>query len=199
MHQSFLIYLGDLRVTAALAGAVAVWLMVARHRRAAGWWCFSYCSAVAAVAASKIIYLGWGLQVAAIHFKAASGHAAGTAAVLPVVLYLLATSLFRGKENIALGVGWCISAAVVLSLVACREHTLSEALAGWCLGMVASTTTWWRMRRAVIQPSLRGIAAAVAIMAVIANGMQVVPIGRWITKTALALSGEQRTHSWSDS
>lgn len=198
MHQSFLIYLGDLRVTTALAGAAAGWLMTGRHYRTAGWWCLSYCSVVATVAASKIIYLGWGLQIPAIHFKAASGHAAGTASVLPIVLYLLAAPLIRGKENIALGVGWCVSAAVVFSLVAYGEHTPSEALAGWCLGMVASTTTWWRIRRTVIQPSFKGFAAALALIAVIANGVQLVPVGRWMTKTALTLSGEQRTHPWSD-
>jgi len=198
MYQSYLISLGDLRLTAALAGAVVVWLVAARAYRAACWWCVAYGGALGAVAASKILYLGWGLQIAAVQFKAASGHAAGTAAVLPIVLYLLAMPIVRSKANFALAAGWMISAAVAFALVAHDEHSSSEALAGWCLGMLASAVSWSRMRRKLILPSRGGVGAALAMMTVIASGMQVVPVGPLMSKTALALSGEHRTHAWND-
>jgi hypothetical protein len=198
MDASHLIHLGDLRLTAALAGAVTVWLLAARTFRPAFWWCVGYGSAVSAVAASKIMYLGWGLQIPALHFKAASGHAAGTAAVIPIVLYLLAMPLGRNNACFALAAGWLISIAVAFGLVAHGEHTLSEALAGWCLGMMASAGTWLNLRNKTILPSRRRMGAALALMAVIATSLQTVPVGRWMNKTALALSGEQRTHAWND-
>ena len=196
MNASYLIHLGDLRLTAALAGAVTVWLLAARCYRSACWWSVSYGGAVGAVAASKILYLGWGVQITAFHFKAASGHAAGTASVLPILFYLLALPLGRHSANGGLVAGWMISVAVALTLVAHGEHTLSEALAGCCLGMMASLLTWLNLPHTIIQPSRRGMAASLALMAVIAICLDAVPVGRWMNKTALALSGEQRIHAW---
>lgn len=198
MDSLQLIHLGDLRLTAALAGGVTVWLLSARCYRQACRWCVGYGAVVGTVAVSKIIYLAWGLQFHSLHFKAASGHAAGTAAVFPIVLYLLTMLLGRSNANFALAGGWIISATIAIALVAHREHTASEAFAGWCLGSMASATTWLNLRHTMISPSRRGIGAAIALMAVIATCLQTVPVGQWMNKTALALSGEQRTHAWND-
>lgn len=198
MDSSHLIFLGDLRMTAALAGGVTVWLLAARSYRPACRWCVGYGAAMGAVAASKIMYLGWGLQIPALHFKAASGHAAGTASVLPIVMYLVARKFGRNSANSALAGGWIISIAVALALVAHGEHTSSEALAGWCLGIMASAGTWRHLRHTMIQPSRSGTIAALTSIAVIAICLHSVPVGRWMSKTALALSGEQRTHAWND-
>ncbi len=198
MGSSYLIHLGDLRFTAALAGAVTVWLLAARSCRPACWWCVEYGAAMSAVTISKILYLGWGLQISALHFKAASGHAAGTAAVLPVVFYLLAIPFGRNNANFALAAGWIVSIAVALALVMQGEHTPSEAFAGWCLGVMASAATWLKLRQTEIAPSRSGMGAAFVLMALIATCLHTVPVGRWMNKTALVLSGEQRTHAWND-
>jgi hypothetical protein len=198
MDAYHLIHLGDLRLTAALAGAVTVWLLAAKCYRPAFWWCIGYGIAVGTVAASKIIYLGWGLHIPALHFKAASGHAAGTASVLPIVLYLLSMPLGRRNASYAMIAGWSLSVAVAFALVAHGEHTPSEALAGWSLGVMASAVAWLNLHHAKIVPSRKGIGAALVLMAVIVTCLQTVPVGRWMHKTALALSGEQRTHSWNE-
>jgi hypothetical protein len=198
MQSAYLIYLGDLRFTVALAGAVTAWLLVGRAYRLAAYWFLAAGSAFMIVAASKIIYLGWGVQFTLIEFKAASDHASGAAAVLPVVLYLVADCHGRIKGYIALFGGWLLSIAVACALVMNDEHSASEAFAGWSAGALASTCSWIKMRAAVIPASTRGVGAALATTILITISMQVVPVGWWMIKTTLLLSGAQRVHGWND-
>lgn len=196
MVQSCLIHLGDLRVSAALAAGVMVWLATARCYRAACLWCGAYCSAIGIVAASKIMYLGWGLQINAVDFSAASGHAVGSAVVLPVVLYILAKSISSDKANLAFGAGLAIATSLAFCLVVNGEHTLAEAFAGWCIGIAASTVCWRSMRHTTIQPMPMGVVVAVGITVVVANGMQLMPVNHLLAKTASVLSGKSQTHIW---
>jgi hypothetical protein len=198
MHWAYLIYLGDLRFTVSLAGAVSAWLLAAHAYRLAAYWCIAVGGAFIAVAASKIMYLGWGVQFSLVDFKAASGHAAGAAAVLPVVLYVLARGYGRTEEYIALTVGWLLSIAVACALVVNHDHSTSEALAGWSAGAVASACTWVKMRGAIAPASTRALGAALATAIMLAACMQVVPVGWWMIKTTLVLSGAQRVHGWND-
>jgi hypothetical protein len=198
MHSAYLIYLGDLRLTVSLAGAVSAWLLVAHGHRLAAYWCIAVGGAFIAVAASKIMYLGWGVQFSTLDFKAASGHAAGAAAVLPVVLYTMARCYGRIEEYIALTAGWLLSIAVACALVVNDEHSTSEALAGWSAGAVASACTWIKMRGAITTASRRAAGAALATTILLAACMQVVPVGWWMIKTTLVLSGAQRVHGWND-
>jgi len=198
MDLARLIYLGDLRLTVTLAAAVMIWLLAARHYRSACYWCLTIACVYGTIALSKIIYLGWGLHSTILDFKAASGHAAGAAAVLPVALYLAAASSDRRKQNIAFLVGWIVSVAVAISLVRQGEHTTSEAFAGWCLGASASAAAWMSMRHKLILPSRAIVAAAITMTAVVFLFIQAVPVNWWMIKTALVLSGSQRVHSWND-
>lgn len=198
MYPENLIHLGDLRLTIALTGAVTVWLFAAYSSRSAAFWCIAAGSALGIVGASKIMYLGWGVQSASLDFKAASGHAVGAAAVLPVALYLLAMSFGRRQQAIGLLAGCVTSIAVAVSLVIHGEHTVSEALAGWCVGSVASGVTWLHLRHKVMRPSPQGICAAVAVGLIAATCMPAVPAGWWMIKTALALSGERTVHPWGE-
>jgi len=198
MHSADLIYLGDLRLTVGLACAVSAWLLAAHAYRLAAFWCLYAGGAFIAVAASKIIYMGWGLQSTIIEFKAASGHAAGAAAVLPVVFYLVAQSYGRKKDYICLLGGWLLSIAVAAALVLNDEHSASEAIAGWSLGALASACSYMKMRGTNIIASRYGFSAALATTFLIAACMQAAPVGWWMIKTALVLSGAQRVHAWND-
>lgn len=199
MDAPVLIGLGDLRVTVALAGAIFAWLVAGRSLRVALWWVIAFGTAMATVAASKILYLGWGVEVAAVDFKAASGHAAGVAAVLPVTLYLLAQPLGGRRQHAALSAGWLIGLAVAMALIVHGEHAPAEALVGWCIGALASTLTWRVARHHPPAWPAAGHAIVVAGLAILlAVGMQSVPAGWWMVKTALALSGAASTHRWNN-
>jgi len=198
MHSAQLIYLGDLRLTLALAAAVFVWLLAAQAYRVAVYWCLAAGSAFGVVAASKIMYMGWGLQVSLVDFKALSGHAAGAAAVLPVVLYLVSKSYGHNKNFFALLGGWLLSVAVACALVINEEHSASEAFAGWSCGTLASSGTLMKMRKTRIQPPHASLAGALVTAVLISACIEIVPVGWWMINIALALSGARRIHAWSE-
>lgn len=101
-----LVRLGDPELTLPAAAGVLAWLMAARAWRLAFWWSFLFGSALALVAVSKIIFLGWGGGWQALGYKAVSGHATGATALFPMLLYLLLRSagrLVRRRSR------WCSS------------------------------------------------------------------------------------------
>jgi hypothetical protein len=199
MDSASLIHLGDIKLTMALAGAVTTWLVVARAYRSAVLWCIAIAVAFGAVAASKIVYMGWGLQSTVLDFQAVSGHATGAAAVLPMILYLMAGFHRRSLQTAALLTGLFISGMVAVSLVRHDEHTASEALAGWCIGTCASLTTWTQLRHDRIELPLQDIGAALVVMGMIAICVQKIPVSWWLAKAALILSGAPYLHRWEDS
>ena len=198
MDSAIVMYLGDVRLTIALAGGVTVWLLAAHAFRLACYWCIAVGSVFGAVAASKIIYMGWGLQLTSVEFKAVSGHAAGAAAVLPIVLSVLATSDKRHNGSIALLAGWVLGVAVAFALVNNGEHTPAEAFAGWCIGALASGSTSKKLCATQIHPSTLRIGAVLVTTILLAACMQAVPLGWWMIKAALALSGQHRIHTWNE-
>lgn len=198
MDSANLIHLGDVRLTIALAGAVTVWLVIARAYKTALWWGIAVAATFGVVASSKIVYLAWGLQSTLFDFKAASGHAAGAAAAVPISLYLIAGSYSRGFQNIAFLAGALISGAVAFLLVHHGEHTESEAVAGWCIGASASISTWIKLRGIRLHHSLEAVSAALIVTIVIAACVQAMPVGWWLVRTALMFSGAAQLHRWED-
>jgi hypothetical protein len=99
------------------------------------------------VGASKIAYLGWGADIAALGFKAISGHATGVTAVYPLAAYLLCRTARPGLGLAAGGAGLMLGALVALELVLHGEHTVAEAAIGWLLGAGASIATLYRIER----------------------------------------------------
>lgn len=187
---------GDLRITVALAGVVAAWLLASRCYRMAMFWCLVFSATLGVVAMSKIIFLGWGIRWTMMDFKAISGHAAGAALVLPPVCYLLTVFLGQAAQNIAFVIGWLLSAAVTVSLVATHEHSLSDALAGLCFGTLASIATRRALRTVTIHPELLGLAMALPFALALALVIPAVPVNWWLRRVAMALAGVHQTHSW---
>ena len=198
MDSASLMHLGDVRLTMALGGAVTVWLVIARAYKTALWWGIAVAATFGVVATSKIVYLAWGLQSTFFDFKAASGHAAGAAAALPVSLHLIAGSHRRGLQNSAFLAGALISGAVAFLLVHHGEHTVSEAIAGWCIGASASISTWIKLRGMRLHHSPEAASAAFMFTIVIATCVQTMPVGWWLVRTALMLSGAAHLHRWED-
>lgn len=198
MLTASLMHLGDVRLTAALAGTVAILLLMAKAYRAALWWCCLIGTTFGLVAGSKIMFLAWGLHSSLMNFKAISGHAAGAAAVLPIVAFLVAQQGGRAKQGLAILTGVLVSIGVVASLVYHAEHTPSEALAGWLLGTSATICSWMRLRSHVSAPTLAHVIAALAGKVAIGFCMQFVPIGWWLVKLAMAVSGSRQVHAWTD-
>jgi hypothetical protein len=191
-----LLHLGDVSLTFAVAAALAAWLLAAGAWRSAALWSLLFALGVGLVAASKIAFMGWGSGLPAIGFKAFSGHAMGATAVLPTLFYVL---LYRhGPEWRSAGAvgGLGLGALVALQLVVAREHTVAEALAGWVLGALVSLGGLRLARSVEVPQPFFGLGCAALVFAGGWWLLQSAPLGYWMYKAALVLSGRGRPFSW---
>lgn len=133
-----LAYAGDPALMLPAAAAVAVWLLIGRAWRLALWWCVLFGAGLALVVASKIAFLAWGTGLQAPGFKAVSGHAMQTTAVLPVLFYLLLQYRAPIRRAAAVLLGLACGTAMGAFLVAFGFHTVLEALAGCVIGGAVS-------------------------------------------------------------
>ncbi|RZA36447.1 MAG: hypothetical protein EOP92_05400 [Lysobacteraceae bacterium] len=203
-----LLHLGDLELTLPLAAAAGAWMLAARAWRPAGAWVLLYSGVIALVGGSKIAYLGWGLDIAMLDFKAFSGHAAGVTAVYPVLGYLLCRPAGRRCALAAAGTGLALGLAMAVALVGQEEHAFAEAATGWLLGAAASVGTVCQAERhatyrSTDQAEPRGVvpgpAAAVCAVAVFFASawlMQSAHVGYWMIRLAMVLSGNAQPYSW---
>lgn len=196
MSWTALQHLGNLTLTLPLAGAIAAWLLAARERRACACWLLLFAAALSVVGISKLAFLGWGVRVPALDFKAFSGHAAGVAAVYPVLLWQLLRRFPSPAGLLGAGLGFALATAVAFALVASGEHSAAEAIAGWLVGVAASTGTIRVTRRAGPPRSWAGLACALFAFGMVGWAMQQARVGYWMVKVALALSGNDQPFHW---
>jgi hypothetical protein len=196
MSWSQLLHLGDLTLTVPAAGAIAAWLLAARAWRAALGWCLVFGLALALVAATKIAFLGWATRLPALDYKAVSGHAASFTTVFPTLVFLLlrpcgATLRLAGTAA-TLALGTLVAAA----LVHAGEHTAAEAIAGWLIGAGASVCAIHLAVDVAPPPAGRAVLLCAAACIGIAWMLRRAPLGYWMIKVALALSGNTRPTPW---
>jgi hypothetical protein len=196
MSWAQLLHLGDLSLTVPTGSAIAAWLLAGRAWRAALGWSVVFGLALALVAANKIAFMGWAAGLPALDFKAASGHATGFAAVFPTLCFLVSTGQTARARAIAAGGGLVLASVVAAALVYAGEHTLAEAVAGWLIGTSAFLCT--AHLAGDVRPPPAGRAIACAALAFMASAwlMRSVPVGYWMIKVALILSGNAAPAPW---
>jgi hypothetical protein len=196
MSWSQLLHLGDLTLTVPAAGAVAAWLLAARAWRAALGWCLVFGLALALVAATKIAFLGWATRLPALDYKAVSGHAASFTTVFPTLVFLLlrpcGTALRLTGTAATLALGTLVAAA----LVHAGEHTAAEAIAGWLIGAGATVCAIHLAGDVAPPPAGKAFLLCAAACIGIAWMLRRAPLGYWMIKVALALSGNTRPTPW---
>lgn len=187
-----LVHLGDLGLILPAAAGMMAWLAALRAWRMAFWWSLLFALAIGLVGATKIAFMGWGGGVPMLGFKALSGHATGVAAVFPTLFYLMLPQ----ARNAAIVAGLALGAAMAVLLVVLREHTIAEAMAGWAMGALVSLGG---VRMAGSLPPARPLPAFACCCLVFLCAawiMRSAPVGYWMIKAALLLSGNRRPFSW---
>lgn len=199
MAWTAIYHFGDLPLTLPAGAAIGAWLLAAGERRAGIRWLLAFALLLAAVGASKIAYLGWATGMPALHFKALSGHAAGFAATCPVLCRLSTRGCRPTLRRLAACAAVAATITLSASLVLARQHTTSEAAAGWLAGMAAALVTL-RALSPCPGPGVRlpgaTFAWPIAAFACCACFTGVVPVGYLMVKAALVLSGNRRPTPW---
>jgi hypothetical protein len=183
------VQLGDLALTLPAGVAIGAWLLAWRAWRVAICWSLLFAFGIGLVGAAKIAFMVWGGGVAQLAFKAPSGHAAGVAAVFPTLLFFLLYDAGNRLRAAGVVAGLCLAAVVAMLLVAMREHSAAEALAGWLTGALVSVTTIHGAGPLPPPRPLAGVLWFALAFITAAWLMQSAPIGYWMIKAARLLSG----------
>lgn len=190
------LHLGDLEVALPLGTALAAWLPAAGAWRTALRWGACFGAAVMLVGGSKIAHLGWDTNVGSLAFKAISGHATLVSALYPFAAWIALVGQGRAAARVGLALGLLLGLLVAGLLVASGEHTVAEASSGWLLGAAASLLGVAWSGDLELARLLPAIWWSLPVFATGAWLMEFAPVGYWMIRIALALSGNSHPYPW---
>jgi hypothetical protein len=201
---SHLSALGGLSVTFLISIGIAAWLGAARHWGLVAAWCLLFATLLLLVCGSQIAYISWNIGVRSIDFEGFSGHAARSAVVFPVALFLLSERKAGAVPWLAIGLGTLLGLGVALARVKLGAHTVSEASAGCILGVFTAAAFIAYARSACgLSPHAlllgRLSAAILLVVAILLPHARLPSSHQWLTAVALKLSGHDRVyvrHRW---
>ena len=190
--------IGHTAVMVPLAGAIAAWLVLGRAWKLAAWWCLIFAAGLGLVASSKIAYLGWGLELPSLGFKALSGHAWRATAVLPVLFWVvLQDAPARWRMRGAL-LGVLLAAALAGLLVIFRFHTVSEVVPSFVLGICANLA-FLRAASSSPAPAIRPWMVPLSLASfVLIVSLKPSSINHRLVDIALYFSGREEPYRWSN-
>jgi hypothetical protein len=193
-----LVHIGDATLLIPVAAAITTWLLLNRAWRLSIWWTLSFSAGLALVIASKIAYMGWGIGIKTIDYKAVSGHAMLTAAVLPVLFQFIVWQQKPRSRRYGEWAGLVLATVVSVVLVTFGFHSWSEAIAGSILGFsislpflreASATAGSFRIRRWTI-----AVSATMLLLMHEATSMPATQY--WMSNIATYLSGHDLLYSW---
>ena len=187
-----------------------LWLV---QKTAAYRWLLALGVAVLLTLASKCLFWGWGIGVAALDFTGVSGHALLASAIFPVLfcIHLPRGSLF--KRRLALVLGLLLSLLIGCSRVVLAAHSVSEVVLASLLGFAVSAyvlsamdgfdaqdalgnlgnTKPQRHQRSTRRlPWLVRLSPLFFLFAFNSFAAQILPSHTWEIKLALAISGRDQ-------
>lgn len=185
-------HFGDFTITSLIAMAIAAWLFVEDEKRLALWWSLLFGAGLGIVVATKMAFIGWGIGIRALDFTGFSGHAMRTAAVMPVLFYLI---LQRTRLPVRAGgvvIGLAFGALVGMSRISVLAHSISEVVAGWLLGAAVSLMF---IRIANASPSkhvFKPMRIALCLLVLLpAPYVHPSPTQQWLTELTLYFTGHE--------
>ncbi|MCS4311676.1 MULTISPECIES: hypothetical protein [unclassified Pseudomonas] len=183
---------GGITVMIPAALVIAVWL-----RYSTPWalraWIITLGITYSIVAASKLLFKGWGLSFQHLDIAVISGHAMNTCLMVTVATSVLARQFNLAWRWPAALAGSVISIGFSAYCVAPYIHPLNEALAGAALGATAAIVFLWRVDAAPIKVSPAFIGGGLVFLLVCA----LVPkynAELLLNRVAVILSGADQAH-----
>ena len=188
--------IGHTAVMVPTAGAIAAWLISGRAWKLASCWCLIFVAGLGLVALSKIAFLGWGLSVPPLGFKALSGHAWRTSAVLPVLFFVLLQGAPDNWRKRGFVFGVVLSIGLGALLVLFRFHTTSEVLASLMLG-VAAGGAFVRLSATLPAPRANRQAVVMSLLTFfVVCSLKPSTINHRLVDVALYFSGRDQPYRW---
>ncbi len=189
---------GDSAAMLPAAVLIALWLALGRAWLRMALWCLGFAVLSALVAISKIAFLGWGIGSEALDFTGVSGHAAFAVAILSVGAALSLADRGRRVRWVGTALGAAIGIAIGLSRLVLHVHSPSEVAAGAILGAVLAAIYIWSATYAdpaKLRPATLGIVLVLTLATI--HGQRA-PTQSFLTRVALALSGQTVPHDHAD-
>ena len=199
--------LGEAQILMPLVALAALWLWLgAGQGQLARRWLLAVGCAVALTTASKLAFIGWEVGLADWDFTGISGHAVCSAAVLPMLGWLLVCGRSRPVRRAGVLGGFALAGLIAWSRLAVDAHSSSEAISGFVLGSLASwiaLSGLSRSRSADDKPfAAAGGPAASAprwLQAAVIASLLVLPFSAprsqshdWVTALSMRLSGRSQ-------
>ncbi|WP_317202156.1 phosphatase PAP2 family protein [Janthinobacterium sp.] len=178
--------------------AIAVWLACGKSWRLALQWCVLFGAGMALVVLTKVAFIGWGIGVRSVEFAGISGHAMRSAAIFPVLCFLLLKNVHPDWRRAGVCAGVALAVLISIARVKGHAHSSSEAISGTLLGLLVAGAFIWQMAavrelfvsRTLVALSLCGL--------LLTPAAEPVPTEQWMTQLALYLSGHERPFQRSD-
>jgi len=179
-----------------LAAAVAAWLVAGRTWKLALYWCMMFAAGAGLVAMSKVIFLGWGMGIPSIGFKALSGHALCAAAVLPVFFFVALQYAGAAWRVAGVGCGVAVSIGIGALMVYFDYHSAAEVIGSLVLGLMISIG-YFRLSSAFPLPRVsRWTVSASVLTFVLIFSLKPAMINHQLVDVALHLSGRDLPFKW---
>jgi len=190
---------GDSAVLLPCALLIAAWLLAVPALRRSGWlWIGMLLADAGVVAASKVLYMGWGLHPPGLDFIGLSGHSALSFLIWPVVGALAAARARPGWRALGIAAGALLALGVTVSRLVLHAHSPSEALLGGVWGALLAGSFLGLSRWPLAVPAAgRWIALSLLLPLFVTYG-QVFPSNRVLAWVALRLSGHAAIYTRRD-
>jgi membrane-associated phospholipid phosphatase len=128
---------GDITTLIPLSAIMLLWLVAARSVREACWWLIGLLLSIGGTALLKIYFLACPLDP---QFTNPSGHASSSTLIYGGFAVVVAAELAPGwRRAVCFGAAGALVAAICLSRVILRMHSVGEVMCGLAIGFLALT------------------------------------------------------------
>jgi membrane-associated phospholipid phosphatase len=167
----------------------ATGLWQSRQRSAVRVWLLAVALAVSLTTVSKLLFMGWGLGIAALDFTGVSGHTLLALSVLPMLFNWLLATDERRISVVGAGFGLILGVAIGVSRVVVGAHSASEVVAAAVVGVLVSRFALKAMEAPIERPWYARLVPLVLLLAFSATTSFHLPTHDWEVQLSLYLSG----------
>lgn len=185
-------HLGSSSLMLPLLALVLAGIWLSGHTAAARTWLVGVLVASVVTLVSKILFMGWGIGIAALNFTGVSGHAVLATSVYPVLLHWLLAPQPPARRFLGALLGLLLAGVVAVSRVVLGAHSPSEVVVAWCIGLLVSVLVLRCMPQPARPPGWVRLAPLLLLFALHTGTATYLPSHAWEVRLSLALSGHDK-------